>query len=268
MTRLVGAVALVAAVLTPAASGAPSASAATAPPSIASTSYPKFVAPASMRWRGTHWSATPPFRWKPTTTAGVAKYQVQTWHGKRTGSMVGTDSMGSGYRSTIANYAASRTSVAGHIYSGDQICRRVRAVNSAGTTGRWSGWKCSHAPLGTEEFVQGGFDDRVFHYYVHNNGASNNPLRSASYRAKGVRVKVRTGPKYGKARILVGSTLLGTVNGYATKYGYKTVTLQKSANLTGGIKVRAISAGTRPFRFVGLWALRSTTPLGSSKVVP
>lgn len=266
--HLVGAVALVAAVLTPVAGSGPSASAATAPPSIASTSYPKFVAPASMRWRGTHWSATPSFRWKPTTTAGVAKFQVQTWHGKRRGSMVGTDSMGSGYRSTIANYPASRTSVAGHIYSGDQVCRRVRAVNSAGTGGRWSGWACSHAPLGTEEFEPGyGFDHRVFDYYVRNNGASNNPVRSASYLARGVRLKVRTGPTYGKARILIGSTLLGTVSGYATKYGYNVVTLQKSANLTGAIKVRAISADTRPFRFVGLWALRAAAPLGSSKVV-
>ncbi|MER7608500.1 hypothetical protein [Nocardioides sp. NPDC127503] len=266
--RLVGAVALVSAVLTPVATSAPSASADTAPPSIASTSYPKFVESSSMRWRGTHWSATPSFRWTPTTTAGVAKYQVQTWHGKRRGSMVGMDSMGSGYQSRIANYPASRTSVAGHIYSGDQVCRRVRAVNSAGTVGRWSGWKCSYAPLGTEEFVPGyGFDNGVFDYYARNNGASNNPIRSASYLAKGVRVKVRTGPKYGKARILIGSTLLGTVSGYASKSGYKVVTLQKSANLTGAIKVRAISDDSRPFRFVGLWALRSTAPLGSSRVV-
>lgn len=265
--RFVGAVALVSAVLTPVAGGATSALATTAPPSIASTSYPKFVSPSSMRWRGTHWSATPSFRWQPTTTAGVAKYQVQTWHGKRRGSMVGTDSMGSGYQSTIANYSASRTSVAGHLYSGDQVCRRVRAVNSVGTAGRWSGWKCSHAPLGTEEFEPYGFDNGVFDYYVRNIGSSHNPVRSASYLAKGVRLKVRTGPTHGKARILIGSTLLGTVSGYATTYGYKVVTLQKSANLTGAIKVRAISADTRPFRFVGLWALRATAPLGSSKVV-
>lgn len=266
--RFVGAIALVAAVLTPVATSAPSASAETAPPSITSTSYPRFVEASAMRWRGTHWSATPVFRWSPATTEGVAKYQVQTWHGKRRGSMVGVDSTGSGYQSTIATYPASRTSVAGHIYSGDQVCRRVRAVNNAGTVGRWSGWKCSHAPLGTEEFVPGyGFDNGVFDYYVRNNGASNNPVRSASYLAKGVRVKVRTGPKYGKARILIGSTLLGTVSGYASKAGYKVVTLQKSGNLTGAIKVRAISADTRPFRFVGLWALRATAPLGSSKVV-
>jgi hypothetical protein len=266
--RFVGAIALVAAVLTPVATSVPSASAETVPPSIASTSYPRFVEASAMRWRGTHWSATPAFRWSPVATEGVAKYQVQTWHGKRRGSMVGMDSTGPGYQSTIATYPASRTSVAGHIYSGDQVCRRVRAVNSAGTVGRWSGWKCSHAPLGTEEFVPGyGFDNGVFDYYVRNNGASNNPVRSASYLAKGVRVKVRTGPKYGKARIFIGSTLLGTVSGYASKPGYKVVTLQKSANLTGVIKVRAISADSRPFRFVGLWALRATGPLGSSKVV-
>lgn len=267
--RFVGSIVLVSAVLTPVATSAPSASAETAPPSIASTTYPKFVSPSSMRWRGTHWSATPVFRWSPATTEGVAKYQVQTWHGKRRGSMIGVDSTGSGYQSTIATYPASRTSLAGHIYSGDQVCRRVRAVNSAGTVGRWSGWKCSYAPLGTEEFVSGyGFDHGVFDYYVRNNGASNNPVRSASYLAKGVRLKVRTGPRYGKARIFIGSTLLGTVSGYASRAGYKVVTLQKAGNLTGAIKVKAISAETtRPFRFVGLWALRATAPLGSSRVV-
>lgn len=273
MTRLVGAAALVAAVLSPAASGAPSASAATAPPSIASTSYPKFVAPASMRWRGSHRSATPAFRWKPSATAGVAKYQVQSWHGTRWGSFIRASNtphagtMYSGYRSTIDTYAASRTSIAPTIYSGDQACRRVRAVNAAGTPGRWSGWKCAYAPLGTKE-LERGFDVTPFKYVVRTNGACCNPVISGTYLAKGIRMRVRTGPTYGKARIYIGSTYLGEVNGYARSYGYKYVTRQKSSNLKGRIKVRAISASSRPFQFVSLWALRATAPVGTSKVTP
>jgi hypothetical protein len=173
----------------------------------------------------------------------------------------------SGYRSTIDTYAASRTSIAPAIYSGDQACRRVRAVNAAGTPGRWSGWKCAYAPLGTEE-LERGFDVTPFKHTVRTNGACCNPVISGTYLAKGIRMRVRTGPTYGKVRIYIGSTYLGEVNGYARKYGYKYVTRQKSTNLKGRIKVRAISASSRPFQFVSLWALRATAPLGTSTVTP
>lgn len=270
--RTVGAVAVVVAALSPVSSG-PSASAAEpAAPKMASTSYPTFLAPSAMRWRGSHWSATPAYRWKPSTTTGVAKYQVQSWHGARSGSFVRASNTAyagttySGYRSTIDSYPASRTSIAPAIYSGDQACRRVRAVNADGAAGPWSGWRCTYAPLGTEE-LERGFDVTPFTYVVRNNGACCNPVSSVTYLAKGIRMRVRTGPSYGKARIYIGSTYLGEVSGYAKSYGYKYVTRQKTANLKGTIRVRSVSS-SRPFRFVSLWALRATAPAGTSAVTP
>ncbi|NGN92946.1 hypothetical protein G5C66_09380 [Nocardioides sp. KC13] len=272
MTRAVGAVAVVLAAIGPV-SASPSASAAEpAAPKIASASYPTFLAPSAMRWRGSHWSATPAFSWKPSTTTGVAKYQVQSWHGARWGSYVRASNtpysgtMYSGYRSTIDTYAASRTSIAPAVYSGDQVCRRVRAVNAAGAAGPWSGWKCTYAPLGTEE-LERGFDVTPFKYVVRNNGACCNPVNSGTYLAKGIRMRVRTGPVYGKARIYIGTTYLGEVSGYAKEYGYKYVTRQKTSNLKGRIRVRSLSS-TRSFRFVSLWALRATAPVGTSRVTP
>lgn len=276
-TRLVGAIALVAAVLTPVAAHTTVAAAAEpAPPKIASTSYPRFLAPSAMRWRGAYWRAVPAYRWKPATTTGVAKYQVQTWHGVRRGSYIAPARMPelgseygvirSGYQSTIATYPASRTSVAGEVLSGDQVCRRVRTLNAAGTAGVWSAWRCTYAPMGTEE-LERGFDATEFGHYVRNNGSCCNPLTSARYLTKGVRIKVRTGPTYGKARILIGSTVIGTVDGYAKRYGYKYVTRQRTGNLTGAIKIRSISRYSRPFRLTSLWALRATAPLGSVRVV-
>lgn len=270
--RTVGVVAVVVAALSPVSSGSSASAAEPAAPKIASLSYPSFLAPSAMRWRGSHWRATPALRWTPSTTTGVARYQVQSWHGARRGSFVRASNTPyggttySGYRSTIDSYPASRTSIAPAVYSGDQACRRVRAVNAAGAAGPWSGWRCTYAPLGTEE-LERGFDMTPFTYDVRTNGACCNPVQSGVYLAKGVRMRVRTGPTYGKARIYIGSTYLGEVSGYAKQYGYKYVTRQKTANLKGTIQVRAVSA-TRPFRFASLWALRATAPLGTSTVTP
>lgn len=149
---------------------------------------------------------------------------------------------GTSHFGASTTYTTQTTQTRWPDYDGDTICLRARARDAAGNLSSWTGWKCSVAPITVlgGNWASGGFPSIAGSAWVY---AAVSPRTSDQtidrFAAKALRLKVRTGPTRGKAKIYVGGTHFGTVNTYAKKNGSKWVVVRHKREVRGRIRVVA-----------------------------
>jgi hypothetical protein len=183
----------------------------------------------------------PPFSWAGSDDSRVTDWQLRELHGFGTSGEAAPQPIGTPY---VYLQWTKDTAVDANVEAGDEDCWSVRARDAVGRVSAWSPFRCTYGPLQPREWAGHGTVGGRRWMAVQLSTATRAERTAASYQlfcAKGLRMKVRTGPKAGRAQLMVGARVVGSFSGRAKRVGWRWVTLKGAAAGCGQVRFRALT---------------------------
>ncbi|MDO8151053.1 hypothetical protein [Isoptericola sp. b408] len=250
--RLLGVLLTVVVALSGTLVAAPAATAADdTPPTTPQVTQKRWLPPKEPDFSGIWW-------WKPRATwtasrddSGVTGYQVQVrhpgshWHTPGSTTWRSPDRLR--YRLLLE--------------PGEQDCLRVRARDAAGNVSRWSKRRCTTAPLTPlMDFVDTTLvkdDGALTHPYAYLTTTWGGPTKTEDRftDVRGVRLRVRTGPKAGRTTVYVGSRRLGTIDARSSTGRWRTITIRVPAEDAHTGRIRFVPRTEAPVKIRFVWPI-------------
>ncbi|MEG3616664.1 fibronectin type III domain-containing protein [Isoptericola haloaureus] len=143
---------------------------------------------------------------------------------------------------------------------GHQACFRVRARDAAGNVSRWSKRRCTTAPLtplmdfqSTALVQDNGASTHEYAYLSTEVGPTRTEAKFTDVR--GVRLRVRTGPKAGRATVYVGRQRLGTIDARASTGKWRTIKIRIPREDAHSGRIRFVPRTKAPVKVRFVWPI-------------